>query len=171
MFKQIALLALASAGCSGEVFLQPGDSVFVDESFSAADAEAVLTGIAGWNEAFPALGLRPAIGEGASFEWTIRNARISDGRRGTCKSHQPLIQVDVMRIYGDGRGPAGVTSTTLHEIGHAVGLHRDGNHANAGFMMSDSASITCVDAATLADVCATRHELCDGRERVTCDGV
>lgn len=153
MTKTIALLALLAAGCTyqADVQLEPGDTVAVEVPESDRAAEAV----AEWNAALPTLGLTLS----PEGRWVVKPAGLRPGRKGEFHTTRREILVSPTAVSDS------VYRATLHEMGHALGVHE---HLAEG-LMTERLHAMCIDAVTVVAVCDVRPELCDGRERPTCE--
>lgn len=154
MTKTTALLALlAAAGCTypADVQLEPGDTVAVEVLENDRAAEAV----AEWNAALPALRLTMS----PEGRWVVKTAELRLGRKGEFHTTRREILVSPEAVSDS------VYRATLHEMGHALGVHA---HLANG-LMTERLHALCIDSTTVAAVCDVRPDLCDGRERPTCE--
>lgn len=147
----IACLALVGCAAPEDVQLEPGDTV----SSKVADTDSVAAAIAEWNTAVPTLGLVSS----DSGRWVVKYADIPGPRTGEFCTSRREILID------PAAHSRAVFQTMLHEMGHAIGIH---GHLPSGIMM-EYFNANCIDALALAAVCEARPELCDGRERATCE--
>lgn len=167
MLRAAIAFCLALGGCAEtREDLAAGTTLHVSEDFTDTEVAEIAEGVAAWNEAVPALDLRVERG-GVFGAWGVRRDAPA-GVYGHCSENTPVIRLAPDRIAA--AGAVALTAVFMHELGHALGLfsHVKDGHTDSGLMAPHTRPAACVDAATLAELCGVRPELCDGRERVTC---
>ncbi|HET9957603.1 MAG TPA: hypothetical protein VFQ61_24065 [Polyangiaceae bacterium] len=145
----LVLFGLLGAACEqGRV---TGGPAFLSTDFTAEQTQSVVTALDEWRRATAhAVDFTPVLRNERDGEHvSVRPGRLGENEAG--REWRGQIMIDVELLDRRGSGELGVTTVTMHELGHAIGIRA---HTSEGLMQSDvSLAHPCIDAYTLELVC------------------
>jgi hypothetical protein len=173
----LLFLALFFGGCVDSgligIVVHPNETLHISRKFTEDEQEQITRAVAEWNKALPELNLSVSFDDMIHFEWRIIPFEgESSGRYGNTSYDKKTVKIDpklLCRHWGCDH----VYSTTLHELGHVLGIRGDtgpinDSHLPKGLMEAQHAGWMCVDRDTLNALCNLRGSICDGA-KPTCE--